>query len=235
MLSRTIAPTSRSFATLAVAVAAAALASACGGANATDLFDGVASATLDASVGTPSGDDGSVTPTNDANDSPDAATPVRDAAVQVDSGGATRDAGGKVDAGRDAGPTHPVAKIACGSDTCSVPAQDCCRTSGFTGAPTYTCVTKGACFGFQSLTIPCDDAADCAALGSPGQLCCYTAASNTGAVSDVSCRAASACIKPRGNLCDPYANIATSCPNTAGSATCAASADKTFDYSVCAP
>jgi hypothetical protein len=154
----------------------------------------------------------------------------QDGAVgEPSSDGASSDGRGPTDgrAQPDAPPSDPG--VLCGTSQCVVGKQECCRTEeGQT--VTFDCVTRGSCVLSNQLAIPCDDASDCAALGSPGALCCALA--DKGAVSQVACTAAANCPLSAGDyvFCDPSA--ANPCPN---GGVCRSSASPTIPYSYCKP
>lgn len=148
-----------------------------------------------------------------------------DAHVASDAGG---DDGGVVVV--DSGPL-PVtsASVACpGSATCeSSSGQECCFSPQTQDGQ---CVSSDAeCNGEGDVLLPCDDTADCDALGHIGDVCCAQADKN-GIVSAVQCRAASDCSAKNGqtNLCDPSAS--NPCPN---GGTCQPSMVSIPGYTIC--
>jgi hypothetical protein len=193
-----LAPHSFAFLLLGVGVGAMV---ACGGAEATDLFDGPGSSDTDA--GGAGGDAAS------ADDSA--------------SGGGHKDGGGGKDAGEaqedasagdsgrpDVGTVDP--SIYCGEGpagaiSCGA-AQYCCATpgnSGGGGGVVYDCKanTVSACSG---LKISCDDSTDCPA----SQYCCGTFEQGSG-YTKLGCSPNAACGTPTGGtsflrFCDPTAS-----------------------------
>ncbi len=152
---------------------------------------GTDSATLDASA------DADTATTNDSS-GPDTGT---DAPPPLD---APPDA--PAEAGSDPG-------ILCGASHCNASSQVCCQES-----PAPVCLPQpgAACTGF---TMPCDDAADCASAGLPGDECCALVRSN-GSVTSVTCVAAGQCRNAGPNiafvLCDPSVASPCAAPRTCG-------------------
>ncbi len=163
----------------------------------------------------------------------DGVTPATDAGGKDAKADAhvTGDAGGRDGSViiADSGPVSVGASVACGgSATCeSSNGEECCFTPQKQDGQ---CVSSdGDCNGGGEVLLPCDDAADCDALGNIGDVCCAQAAQN-GIVSQVQCRAASECSAKNGqtNLCDPSAS--NPCPN---GGTCQASTVSIPGYSIC--
>lgn len=101
------------------------------------------------------------------------------------------DAGDGGDATVDA--PKPFSPLACGSATCNAVGEVCCRTgTGGDAGYTYKCLADaGACTGTAPLTVSCDRAANCAAQGKVGEICCANAYQT--AATKVSCSAPSFC------------------------------------------
>lgn len=103
--------------------------------------------------------------------------------------------------------------VSCGMNMCGVPEQLCCRGGQFMPY-SYTCQSPGdPCVGLQ---IPCDKAANCDALGFPGQVCCahYIPFGGNGTIADsVSCKPSNQCTQMQSSiiLCDPKDQ--NPCPN----------------------
>jgi hypothetical protein len=193
----------------AIALAACALI-ACGGSSGnTDLY-GAPGGGGDAGTG---GVDGSG---------------VDSARPGSDSGG--RDATNDVSPGIDSGPTDPG--IHCGASECTVGAQVCCRVTGLAGS-SFGCTNVNSCNGGERLPIPCDDAADCQAMGT-GLVCCATYQVNTATqlatVVSVSCASSSECVSKNNEVivCDPTAPDA--CPQ---GGTCKPSQQTMPGYNLC--
>jgi hypothetical protein len=136
------------------------------------------------------------------------------------SSGSGHDSGGG-DGSKDATSENPVTMdmgVNCpGQGFCMVPAQVCCLdTSG--GGSQFSCTSSDAgggddaSGGCAALSIPCDDATDCAAAGSPGDVCCVTAGSND-AASEVACVAPDQCSSQgHARVCNPM-GPPDQCPN----------------------
>ncbi len=156
-----------------------------------------------------------------------------DAQVSTD---ATTDASGDAGDGGDGG---PVRTIECGTADCVVGSQVCCRL-GIGDATTFECRAPGACSGLlpPTLSIPCDDADDCTALGTPG-VCCVEASNpiqNNLSVSNVSCKTIQNCAPAFSHTvaCDPNAPTATACPlPSQSSLRCKTTGSRRFPYNVC--
>jgi hypothetical protein len=133
----------------------------------------------------------------------------------LDGDGSVSHADAGSDAAKDTG--HPEAAppldvapppgVQCGEAVCTLGSQTCCREG--TAAPyTLQCTAASACTG---LSIPCADAADCAAGGHPGDVCCGHF-DKSDIVDQVGCVDPSGCryVDSRVILCDPSAPDA--CP-----------------------
>jgi hypothetical protein len=142
-----------------------------------------------------------------------------DAAAAPASDAASSDGGSQHDAHdtRDA-----AAGIHCGDTACDPVGQVCCRQSDAGATPVDKCTAIGAC---NQLAIPCASAADCAASGRGGEVCCLTAGAGSVA-GNVQCTAPGACAGS--SLCDRSA--ATPCGN---GAQCVASVQTLPGYSYC--
>jgi hypothetical protein len=171
-------------ATCGAVVVGFALAAGCGGAGQSDLLSG--------------GDGGSMqdvgTHDTGLHDSQSNDVGVKDVAMEV----APPD---------DQGVNCP------GQGFCMIPAQVCCLDTSM-GNATFSCTSSDgdAATPCMALSIPCDDATDCAKAGSPGDVCCVTA--NAGdTAGDVSCRAPGDCdTQGHARVCNP-AGPASQCPN----------------------
>ncbi|HEX7666573.1 MAG TPA: hypothetical protein VF407_18730 [Polyangiaceae bacterium] len=178
-----------------VSAALFATMAGCGGIDEPDLFD---------TSGT--------TTTSDAGSKADAkASTDSGTTTKPDSGTTLPDAGGNP-------PPKPGASVDCGGgDVCDSNEDTVCCFSPEDKAG--ECVSGGAdtnCPNDGEITIPCDDTADCDALGFSGDLCCVTVTGNgsgSAIASDVQCRPASDCKTSNNqtNLCDP--NSTDPCPN----------------------
>ncbi|MEO8799022.1 MAG: hypothetical protein ABI551_14125 [Polyangiaceae bacterium] len=162
----------------------------------------------------------------------DGVTPASDAGGKDAKADAhvTGDAGGDDGSVVDSAP-GPVttASVACaGAGPCeSSNGEECCFSPQTTKGQ---CVSSaGDCSGAGEVLLPCDDTADCDALGNVGDVCCAQADQN-GIVSHVQCRAVSDCSAKNGqtNLCDPSAS--NPCPN---GGTCQPSKTSIPGYSIC--
>jgi hypothetical protein len=104
---------------------------------------------------------------------------------------------------RDAAPPGDPG-ISCGGSACAVDTQVCCR-GGTPQMSSFTCTDPGSC-STPSLSILCDDAADCEKLGHHGAVCCGTYSAdpmgNT-AVYEVACLAPAECMNLHAILCNP--------------------------------
>lgn len=145
---------------------------ACGGATASDLFDGQPRS--DASV------DGAA----------DVAAPDPDAAPEP-TDGAPSDAKPLADAAADAGKdAAPAATLACGSLSCKLPAQFCCETDSFSFDAggfvlSHACASGFSCGG---TAIRCYSESDC----SKGEVCCFASyGAGMGTLPASQCRAGS--------------------------------------------
>jgi hypothetical protein len=116
-------------------------------------------------------------------------------------------------------------EVACGTNTCEVPAEKCCGSMGSCVASTETCPTIPCgfyCAGDASevVEISCDDSGDC----SDGQVCCKQAAGD-GNVS-LSCAAAPCdyheVCQPDGNCSDGQACVSSKLELTGAKCTGAA-------------
>ena len=87
----------------------------------------------------------------------------------------------------------PFSPLACGSATCNAVGEVCCRTgTGGDAGYVYKCLADAsACTGTAPLTVSCDRAANCAAQGKVGEICCANAYQT--AATKVSCSAPSFC------------------------------------------
>jgi len=173
---------------------------ACGGSAVADLFAGGKTG-QPTDAATPEGDadsDGDVAP---ADGGGDGAT-TTDAARREAS---TLDVDVRDGAAPDSGPPRTLnCSSVPGAVDCSVGSQVCCKQGGATTS--YACENGTTCSTSGAVPIPCDDTADCAALGHVGDLCCLTT-SSTGRVTEVTCRSQVDCdmnVGRRG-LCDPRA------------------------------
>jgi hypothetical protein len=171
----------------------------CTGADESDFFGSPSAPGVDSGA---TEDDGS-TATDDGGAASDGA-PAR-----KDGGGSNADSGPpKPDAGViDAGEARTIGCTLDAGLRCAVGTETCCRSLG----PAFACTASAGCAAVAQLSVPCDDALDCAALGHPNELCCATTVSNV--VRDVACRKAVDCTLTanRRNLCDPSAT--DPCPN----------------------
>ena len=124
---------------------------ACGGADATQLFDDAGQPQTDATAQDTGGGKDGGNPEKDVTTQPDV--------VVVD----------VVTVDVPVGP--PDSKIHCGSTTCSAQNEVCCASFGTT--TTYKCVaTLGDCSGAQDVPISCTSADNCASQGNAGYICC---------------------------------------------------------------
>jgi hypothetical protein len=124
---------------------------------------------------------------------------------------ATNDVGVK-DAAMETAPPPDQGVNCPGQGFCMVPGQVCCLDTS-TGNSTFSCTSSDgdASNPCMALSIPCDDAADCAAAGSPGDVCCVTASGNDTA-GDVSCRSPADCsTQGHARVCNP-SGPADQCP-----------------------
>jgi hypothetical protein len=122
-----------------------------------------------------------------------------DDASATDGGRDASEGGAGGDAGADANPPNT---IRCGSATCTLGTQVCCRREG--PPVTLTCTAPGACVGLPGtvLPIPCDDRADCQS----SQVCCVTVDNQREAI-DVRCSSAGGCNgQNQTSMCDPAAS-----------------------------
>ncbi len=185
---------------------ALALAAACGGAGQSDLLTG------DGGGGSDAAGDNRV----------------------PDSGhgdGMTKDAAGETAPPQDDGVNCP------GQGFCKVPSQVCCLDTS-TGSAMFSCTSSdgdagggddgggGAC---MALSIPCDDATDCATAGSPGDVCCVTPGPND--VADlVVCTTPAMCdTQGHARVCNPQ-GPADQCPT---GKTCRASSKTLPGFYLC--
>lgn len=200
----------------AFALAGAAFAIvACSGATPTELFTpssttaGVADASrADGSETTDSGGepgDGGSVPVVDAGR--DATTAPIDASTDASLRDASIDAAPVVDSAVDR-IDCPGAPTGSTSLACTVGKQTCCRR-GAAASYTYACESPppAGCtssgMGSAPLSVTCDDARDCAALGRPTTVCCgdyVTDAQNQPSVVSVSCVLAARCLKTQSRV-----------------------------------
>jgi hypothetical protein len=136
------------------AAAAAIGATACSGAQPSDLFD----------------PDGSISVGPDAGPADVVPPPPVDGGRDVGNPPPPKDAGRDVEPPDSGSKTSPIACSNAGA--CSAPKEVCCRTQLAFMSYSYACTSGAACMGAGTLAIPCDDANDCAVLGAPGQVCC---------------------------------------------------------------
>lgn len=112
------------------------------------------------------------------------------------------------DVGPDVAPDapKPFSPLSCGSATCNAVTQECCRTGyGDDASPyAYGCVSDaGACKSASAILVGCDRAANCAAQGKPGHICCANVVVGDLATA-VTCLAPSACGADAGTIvCGP--------------------------------
>lgn len=168
--------------------------SACGGAADSGLFDATSGASEGTDAGTPADGATSADSKNPPSSPPNA-----------DSGPIVPPPPQKDAASADPG-------IQCGTASCAVDTEVCCRThtGGTVGSDSFACTPPASCAdSTATLAIPCDDTADCAALGHPGTVCCAVVASQppsqtTRAIA-VSCENPAVCISKNSRvyLCDP--------------------------------
>ena len=102
----------------------------------------------------------------------------------------------------------PVSPLACGTSTCNALAESCCRRGSFTqaDAESFACVDSGAdCDG--GLLVTCDQPANCAAQGHPGDVCCGvlpdggTIATSTACVPQSACKGVFLCEPGDDEMC----------------------------------
>jgi hypothetical protein len=144
----------------------------------------------------------------------DASINVNDGDIDGGAGDATTDGSPTADARKDSDTPPPSGRIQCGFVTCAVGTEVCCRKSTGPAVQNY-CSAPAACVSSplqQTVAIPCDDAADCTALGKPGTVCCASLDQNA-QVTEITCREPRDCRSQQGryNLCDK--NAADPCPN----------------------
>jgi hypothetical protein len=106
--------------------------------------------------------------------------------------------------------------ILCGAVYCNPAAGQMCCVTGGVG----TCTTS--CSGAANTPYRCDDQADCAAAGSPTDVCCGTLSGST--VTNISCAKPSLCTSPKVVYCDPGAL------NPCAIGSCVAAAEPTGYY-----
>jgi hypothetical protein len=142
-------------------------------------------------------------------------------ASEAGSASAAMDAAGAVGATTDTG-------VKCGmSGVCSVPTEVCCRPNRNGGPASDGCTKAGACAGLE---IPCDDAADCAAAGQPGFVCCL-AADSLGRAASIQCTEPGSCggiLVSGAPLCDRA--VGGSCPD---GTSCLPSQQTLRGYDIC--
>jgi hypothetical protein len=201
----------------------------CGGAAEDGLLDGPAAATPDASSAPPSSPGDSGAPPSkgppgggarDAAPSPsfDANPPVVPDATPAQ--------------GVDSSPppaTDPG--ITCGTKKpCDPTSKVCCVFDDGNGNHTYDCENASTCSQNGGLGMPCANATDCLAAGSPaGTVCCVTEGQGSQAAASVACVPAAQCGgSSQSWLCDP--SDPSSCP--AGE-TCTTSTVTIPPYSIC--
>jgi hypothetical protein len=204
---------------LSPAVAVGALLAACSGASESRLFDSNPNASPDPV-------DASISPADaSGGGAPDAAAaPIHDAAPPVHPDAA------KPTPTPEAGPTDPG--ITCGSSSCNPASEVCCRTDPGTGNPSFACVPPSGCSAAGAMPIPCANASDCLAGGSPaGTICCVTEDPQTGHATTVACVDPSSCTDQTQTwLCDP--NASDACPQ---GMVCTASKQTIPGYDICHP
>ena len=221
---------SRACATATCALAIALGTGACSGATDSGLFnqEGSNGGNENASdAGHPHLDGSTSTPDRDARVDPgspaDGAPPVEvDAAYEASL--------------PDAAPPSEPPGIRCGSATCDPATNVCCRIPGGT-TDVFACLSAIACGAvIGSLTIPCDDAVDCAGSsptnGTPGsgnQVCCVTLNAQTGRAEGIACTPAQSCTSTlQTNMC--ASNAPDACPN---GGTCQISQTTIPGYDIC--
>jgi hypothetical protein len=73
----------------------------------------------------------------------------------------------------------PFSPLGCGTMTCNVLGEICCRTGTPDGGYTYSCLADaGACQGTLPVVVSCSNTASCVAQGKPGTVCCANGASS---------------------------------------------------------
>jgi hypothetical protein len=170
-------------------------AAACGGAEASDLFNGTST----------SGTDGGADP-----DSASADSAAADSGAGTDSGGGNDTGTPQEDTGApDTGRPKDDPGISCGQGAsgeinCNPTTQYCCGSASGGSGVNFECRNAVATCG--GVKIMCDDTADCPGV-SP--YCCGTFVQNTG-YTKIACSTNAACGTPSGNtsyvrFCDPGA------------------------------
>ena len=223
----------RACATATCALGIALGTGACSGATDSGLFNQESS---NGGVGSESASDAghgvldgsSPPPDRDAHVDP---VPPADSAPPIEDDAAADDASFP-----DVAPPLPPPGIRCGSATCDPATNVCCRIPG--GATdVFACLSAIACGAVVgSLTIPCDDAVDCAGSsptnGTPGggnQVCCVTLNAQSGRAEGIACTPAQSCMSTLDtNMCDP--NAPDACPN---GGTCKISQTTIPGYDIC--
>jgi hypothetical protein len=158
-------------------------------------------------------------------DEPDLFLPSDGGTGTKDSGKAdssTRDSGVP-----DSGKILTGGTVQCSGGPCDIDSnQVCCYSNSVQSG---ACELAANCSGDQEFPIPCDSTDDCTELGKPDTLCCAQA-DQSGAVTNIECRAPSNCQASNGqtNLCDPAA--ANPCPN---GGTCSPSTQSLPGYYLC--
>jgi hypothetical protein len=124
-----------------------------------------------------------------------------------------------------------------GQGFCMVPSQVCCLDTS-TGSAMFSCTSADGDAGTgddggvavcMALSIPCDDATDCATAGMAGDVCCVTAGANDTAAS-VMCTSTATCdMQGHARVCNPN-GPADQCPN---GKTCRMSTKTLPGYNLC--
>ena len=126
----------------------------------------------------------------------------------------------------DVAPDVPNSPLVCGDASCNALVQACCRTGSPTqvDAQAFACVAADAsCAG---LKVTCDDNANCAAQGHPGEECCAVLPEGGTIATSTSCMKASSC--NGGDMCQPGDD-----ENCTGDASCKPSVQTVVGWLIC--
>ncbi|MBL8608675.1 MAG: hypothetical protein JNL38_15220 [Myxococcales bacterium] len=213
----------RQLGTWAIAGFVGVIGVACAGASGSDLLDAPGSSS-GASGGASSGATSSGT--SGATSSGSSSSGASSSGAS--SSGASSSASSS---GASSGDAGTPAKIKCGATSCKPGVEICCRKPGIPN-PEYGCTAPNACNGTNALAIPCDDAADCAAAGQTGTVCCArTISAIDSRVNKITCEKPSNCVGDQSAIvCDPSLPSTGQC---AATLSCKASVVSLPDYNLC--
>jgi hypothetical protein len=132
------------------------------------------------------------------------------------------------DAISDAGIDVPVSPLTCGTSTCNALDQACCRLGDplVADAESFACVSDAAACS-AGLLVTCDEAANCTALGHPGDVCCALIPDGGTAATATKCMPAPSCGVI---ICEPGDDEA--CDVDAGQS-CLPSIQTVLGYDIC--